>query len=92
MRSGRARGARAGHGREAGVVAAGSGVIGAVRPSDEQPLDRLVDGAPLVLVGLVAAQEVEPADAALERAPDVALDHAARPGDSSRASGSTPAL
>ena len=34
----------------------------ALRSPNEHPLDWLVDGAPLVLVGLVAAQEVEPAD------------------------------
>src|SRR5919112_6717756 len=40
----------------------------------EQSLDRLVDGAPLVLVGLVAAHEVDPAFAALDRAPHESLE------------------
>ena len=50
-----------------------------VPSSDEQPLDRLVDRAPLVLVRLVAAQEVEPADAGGEGARDQAVDQQDRP-------------
>src|SRR3954452_11877342 len=42
------------------------GVTSGVAAADENALDRLVDGAPLVLVRLVATQEVEARDAALE--------------------------
>ena len=50
------------------------------RSSDEQALDRLVDRAPLVLVGLVAAQEVEPAACRASSARcDVGVDHQRRP-------------
>src|SRR4051794_21026936 len=44
-------------------------------PPDEQALDRLVDGAPLVFVRLVATQEVHPSDARSEGAADVRIDH-----------------
>ena len=44
-------------------------------PLHEQALDRRVDRAPLVLVGLVAAQEVEAGSAELDGSLDVAGDH-----------------
>ena len=43
-------------------------------PADEEPLDRLVDRAPLVLVGLVAPKEVEAAPAAFDRVADAPGD------------------
>ena len=43
--------------------------------ADEQALDGLVVGAPLVLVGLVAAQEVEPAPTGREGPLDEGVDH-----------------
>ncbi len=56
---GRRAGRSARIGREARVVARSGGRHRCVRSPDEDALDRLVDGAPLVLVGLVAAQEVD---------------------------------
>src|SRR2546425_13244877 len=41
----------------------------------EDPLDRLVDGTPLVLVRLVAAQKIEPPAAFGDRALDIAGHH-----------------
>ena len=52
--------ARAGRGRDPRSAGAPIRLAAAVVAPDEQALDRLVDRAPLVLVGLVAAQEVEP--------------------------------
>ena len=70
--AGRGPGARRPRGRDrTGLVA----LIVSRPSSDEQPLDRLVDRAPLVLVGLVAAQEVEPPHARGEGALDVGVDH-----------------
>ena len=62
-------------GVEAGIARASGRSRQPFLPPDEEALDRLVHGAPLVLVGLVAAQEVEPPHAGRERALDVGVDH-----------------
>ena len=61
------------------------------RSRDEQPLDRLVDRAPLVLVGLVAAQEVEARRPAAMRSREV-RGRAGHAGRQVAAVGSMPAL
>ena len=61
--------------RQAADPTAAGALMSAVPSSDEQPLDRLVDRAPLVLVGLVAAQEVEPPDAGRQGTLDQRVDH-----------------
>jgi hypothetical protein len=57
---------------------AGSQGTGALinRPSsDQEPLDWLIGRAPLVLVRLVAAEQVEPANTGSQGAGDVGVDH-----------------
>src|SRR3990170_9121867 len=58
MRSPAPRGGRSGISRQGSV---GAGAVTSGPTFDQQAVDRLVHGAPLVLVGLVAAQEVEAA-------------------------------
>src|SRR3990170_524585 len=60
MRSPAPRGGRSGISRQGSV---GAGAVMSGPPFDQQAVDRLVQRAPLVLVGLVAAQEVEAAAA-----------------------------
>src|SRR3990172_8575709 len=60
MRSPAPRGGRSGISRQGSV---GAGAVTSGPTFDQQAVDRLVHGAPLVLVGLVAAQEVEAAAA-----------------------------
>src|SRR5436190_13353715 len=64
-------------GRSSGVRHGSHGIAAptsAVPPSDEEPLDRLVDCAPVVLVGLVAPQEVEPVGTPRDPAGDQLVD------------------
>src|SRR6185369_1125529 len=65
-------------GRSTGVRQASHGtgaLMSAVPASDEDPLNGLVDRAPVVLVRLVAAQEVEPWHAGGQGARDHGVDH-----------------